>query len=145
MKGGMKNKNMAKNNVKNMPLGVKILAILGYIGAALLLVGGIVMLVGSASIGALLANIPGYSLIVGAVGAVLTAMVGVMMLIFAVLEYFIARGLWNGKNWARVTQLVLSSLGLLGSIAPFNIINIVINGVVIWYLGFNKEAVAYFK
>ncbi len=40
---------------------------------------------------------------------------GVVILFFAALAFFVALGLLKLKNWARITTIVLSVLGLLGS------------------------------
>ena len=130
---------------KNRPVGVKILAILAYIGAVLSILGALAMFIGSAFVGPLLANIPGYTAILGAAGAAIAITLGIVLIAFAVLDYFIGKGLWNGKNWARIVTLVFAVIGLIGSIWPLSIVQLVIDALIIWYLGFNKQAIAYFK
>lgn len=128
------------------PIGVTIIGVLGYIGAAFLLLSGIAMLVGSSALASVIASIPGAALF-GALGAAALIVGGIVMIIFAVLYFFVSRALMSGRNWARITVLVLSAIGILGSISnPLaGIVTIAVNAVIIWYLGFNKEAKNYFR
>jgi len=126
------------------PVGVTILAILGYIGAVFSLIAGIVMIFGSAAIASMLSQTP-ISTIISALGASAFIMLGIFFIIASIIDYFIARGLWIGKNWARIVVLVFSALGFLSALTSLNIASLVIDGVIIWYLGFNKPAVNYFK
>ena len=122
---------MAKK-IMQRPTGVTILAVLAWIGAVFGVLGGIMMFLGSGFL-------PGYRL-----GAF-----GIVYIILGVVAFFVGKGLWDGKNWARITGIILSVLGLLSGlgtlfVAPLmGIVNIIINGVIIWYLGFNEEAKSY--
>ncbi|MEK6885581.1 MAG: hypothetical protein AABX17_01290 [Nanoarchaeota archaeon] len=133
-----------KEIVKSIPVGVKVLSILAYIGAAFAALIGVMMIAGSGFFSSLLSAIPGYAEI-ATWGAIAFILMGLMIIACGVLDYFIGRGLWNGRNWARILLLVFAVLGILGSLTSFSLINLVISAVVIWYLGFNKEAIAYFK
>ncbi len=126
------------------PMGVKILSVLAYLGAAFTVLFGVMMMAGSALFGGFLRMMPGYSAMAG-LGAGIFIVMGLVMIAGGILDYFIGKGLWDGKNWARILLLVFAVLGVLGSITSFNLVNLVISGVIIWYLGFNKEAIAYFK
>ena len=131
---------MAKKNMA--PVGVKILSILAYIGAVVTLILGIVMLFGANFLSGFLSQwVPVSGFLVGS----MIVFVGVVFIALAVLDYFVGRGLWSGQNWARILVLIFSVLSVLGSLRHFDIVNIVIDAVIIWYLGFNKEAVNYFK
>src|SRR3989344_2185829 len=79
---------------REMPLGVKVLAVLGYIGAAIALIFAILFFVGASFVDTLLqgANVP----IPAGAGAAVAVVMGVLCLILAVLSYFIGRGLWRG-------------------------------------------------
>ncbi len=136
-------KNIIKNKVKTLPLGVKIISILTYISAAILLIGGIVLIAGSAAIAGFLVQIMP---ILVSVGASLFIVLGIVLIAFAVLDFFIARGLWKLQNWARIVTIVFSVLGILSALNVilggqiFNgLINLIINGVIVWYLGFNAR------
>jgi uncharacterized membrane protein (DUF2068 family) len=48
-----------------------------------------------------------------------------------------AYGLWNGKRWAWTITLIISGIGIIlgiASIAVGNVFQIIINGVIIYYL-----------
>ena len=128
---------------KNMPVGVKILSVLFYIGVILSIIGAIAMFFG----GAALSLIPEMALF----GEGLMVVGGIFMLVLAVLYFFIGRGLWKGQNWARIVTIILAALGFIGALSSIttsignSIINLIVNGVIIWYLGFSKGAKQAFK
>lgn len=130
--------------VKEIPTGVKILSILSYIGAVFTLLAGLAMIFVADSI---LNLIP--SGVLSSIGITLTGSImvfaGIVCILFGLLDYFVGRGLWNGKNWARILVLVFSVLSVVSSIVPFDLGSLVIGGVIIWYLGFNENAKSYFK
>ena len=136
---------MKKVVKKEMPLGVKILSILGYMAAALMLLLAILMFVGSA--GSLVSNVPGLALL----GTSLFVVGGIILLALAALEFFIARGLWKGQNWARIVVLIFTGLSILGGVVGMaggeigsNIVSLVINLLIGWYLLFKANVKAYF-
>lgn len=75
-------------------------------------------------------------------------MAGVFIIIIGGVSALVGFGLWNLKNWARIVSLVLFGLsiamqllGLLGSLAHFNVFAVVwsmfwiaVDAFVIWYL-----------
>jgi hypothetical protein len=79
-------------------------------------------------------------------GAGVFISLGILFILFAVLDYFIGKGLWKGQNWARIVLIVLCALSLISSLAhPLaDIVGIIINAVIIWYLGFS-DAKKYFN
>ncbi len=125
--------------------GITVLAVLAYIGAAVTLLGAILMIVGSAMVRPIMENVAPQYLSWASVGTIGVIMLGLVFLALAVLDYFIARGLWNGQNWARILTIIFAALGVLGSFYPFSIVNLAISALIIWYLGFYKPAVKYFK
>ena len=130
---------------KTRPVGVAILAILGYIGAVATLLTGIALMVGSSAITSLLTlSFPQLSSL-ALLGTTAFIVTGVVVILCAILDYFIARGLWNGRNWARILILIISALSALGALLSLNIAGLVIDGLIIWYLGFYKLAIAYFR
>ena len=61
-------------------------------------------------------------------------------------------GLWRLKPWARIVSIILSTIGVIGTIysmiinfAPTQIFNIVVDGFIVGYLLFSKEAKEAFK
>lgn len=131
------------------PVGVTILAILNFIGAAFCLLGGITMIAGGGFLATLISqqNQPGSA---GAAGffAGLGAFMGIFIIIIGGIGLLVGIGLLKLKEWARIVSIVfagigaaLQLLGLLGSLSHFNIIAVVwslfwigINGLIIWYL-----------
>jgi len=108
------------------PVGVTILAILNFIGAAFCLLGGIGMILGGGFIASMLSQ--GQSS-AGAAGilAGLGAAAGVFIIIVGGVSALVGFGLWKLKEWARIVSIVLYGisaalqlLGLLGSLAHFN-------------------------
>jgi|SRR3989344_149147 len=134
--------------VASVPTGVKIISVLYYIGAVFGLLFGILFIVGAGFIGSIASQIP----LIGALGAGLFIVGGIIMIVFGILGFFIGRGLWKGRNWARIVAIIFACLGILiaiismiqGSIIS-NIFSLVINGIIGGYLLFSskvKEAFA---
>ncbi len=131
---------------KDMPVGVKILAILAFIGAVADLLLGLGFIFGASALGAFFAQ---YTLL-GAIGAGVIAVGGVVLILFAVLNFFIGKGLWKGQNWSRILVLIFVVIGAIGGLFSLisgefsSIIGLAINGLIIWYLGFNQPVVKAF-
>jgi hypothetical protein len=89
------------------PTGVTVLAVLAFVGGGLLVLAALVMFVG----GAMVSTMTSYPL--GTLGTIGGAIVGVVLLGFAVLYVVLGLGLWKLQNWARILSLVLVGLGLL--------------------------------
>ena len=131
--------------MKNRHWGITVLAILGYIGAALTLLMGLGMMLGAGTMTTFLATfVPGAAVLLAG-GTALFVVLGIVFVALSVLNYFIARGLWNGQNWARIITIVFAALGIVSALMSFNIVSILIDGVILWYLAFYKPAVNYFK
>lgn len=127
------------------PVGVTILAILNFIGAAFCLLAGIGMILGGGVIATMLSQQgAGASGILAGLGAA----AGVFMIIIGGAGALVGFGLWKLKEWARIVSIVLAGisaalqlLGLLGSLAHFNVFAVIwsvfwvaIDGLIIWYL-----------
>jgi hypothetical protein len=121
------------------PVGVTILSILDFLGAAALLLFAILCFVG----GGFLATV-GQSDQAQGLGALLgmgAAVIGVVMLVIAIICALIGWGMWKVKNWARILTIVLCALGVLfrlwGLVHMFSISSIIviaIDALIIWYL-----------
>lgn len=134
---------------KEIPVGVKVISILYYVTAALAVLGAILLFVGSAFISSLFQNIPILS-IIGAVGSGLFIFIGIVALIYGALDFFIGRGLWNTKSWARILVIIFSCIGVLMGLVSiasgfFAIVQLAISGVIGGYLIFSKEVKKAFK
>ena len=115
-----------------IPTGVKVVSVLFYIGAALGVLGSIMLFVGGSFVAGLL---PGFGSLAGG----LFIGMGIIMLAISVLDIFVGRGLWKGQRWAWITAIVLLVLGFVLSLISLNILMIIIYGIIGAYLIFSKE------
>lgn len=129
------------------PVGVTILAILDFIGAAFCLLGGIGMIVGGGFIATMLSQGQGSA---GAAGifAGLGAAAGVFIIIIGGVFALVGFGLWKLKGWARIVSIILYAisavfqlLGILGTLTHFNMLALIwgmfwiaVDAFIIWYL-----------
>jgi hypothetical protein len=125
---------------KNAELTVKIIAVLGYIAAGLAILGGLMVLLFGRSLGIM------YSRSWALVSAYAVTM-AILMVIAGVVGIFVSKALWSHKNWARIVIIIFSALGIISSLLrlPSGIIGIVIYGVIIYFLAFDKTIVHLFK
>jgi len=149
------NKNqLAVNNVKSIPVGVKIISVWFYIVMGFLLLASIALIVGS---GVIVKLVPTLALVSG-----LFIVIGIFSLGGAVLYFFMAKGLWKGQKWARIISIVFGSMGIFYStisiVSMFivdigivmdslatSIFGLGLSGIIVGYLLFNnkvKEAFA---
>jgi hypothetical protein len=130
------------------PVGVTILAILNFIGAAFWLLCGIVMILGGGFIATMLSQQGQGSAGAAGILAGLGAAAGVFIIIIGGVSALLGFGLWKLKGWARIVTIILTGifgalgvLGLLGGFIHFNLFATVIRicvlaiqAFVIWYL-----------
>jgi hypothetical protein len=110
----------------NRPTGVTILAVIAFIFGAFLILGGLGVMLGGAVL-AKMASSGGLGMLAGVGGAIL----GIVLLGFAVVYVIDGIGLLKVKNWARILTIILVGLsllrtayGLLTSFTHFNVIAI---------------------
>jgi hypothetical protein len=132
------------------PVGVTILAILDFLGAAGLIVAGILSLVGGGSLATMIHQ-NAQTADAQAAGGVVAFIMGALTIfcfIFAVICFLLGWGLWKLKNWARIITIIFevigvlfSLLGLIGIFAHFNLFSLIwtlfwmaIYCLIIWYL-----------
>jgi len=125
---------------KSAEVIVKIIAILGYIGAGLAILGGLMVLFFGRGLGIMYSA----SMALTSAKAITLA---ILMVIAGVVGIFVAKALWSRKNWARIVVIIFSALGILSSLMrlPSGIIGIVIYGAIIYFLAFDKTVVHLFK
>ena len=130
------------------PVGVTILAILNFIGAAFCLIGGIGVILGGGFIATMLSQQGQGSAGAAGILAGLGAAAGVFIIIIGGVSALVGFGLWKLKEWARIVSIILYGisaafqlLGILGSLAHFNVFAlfwgafwIAVDAFVIWYL-----------
>jgi len=130
-------------NKNSAPLGVKIIGIVYFIGAVLSFLAGIFLIAGVK----LLLN---FEDLFNILGSEILIFLGVILILIAVLYFFIGRGLFKGRSWARIIVIVFSVLGfvfsLIGMFSEFwsNFISFVINLVFAGYLFFSREVKNFF-
>ncbi len=133
----------------NRPTGVTVIAVLYFIGAAFCILGGLGMILGGGFLASIISKSQANGAGAGAgIMAGLGAALGIGLLVGAAIAALLGWGLLKLKEWARITVIVLASLGLvlgvlglLGALAHFAVIllfgvvvRVAINGCILWYL-----------
>lgn len=126
------------------PTGVTVIAVLDFIGAGFCVLGGIALLVGASFLGAALSQGQGGNAAAGGFMAMLGGAASIVFLIIGAIVGLIGWGMWTLKSWARIVQIILAALGLLGALSlllHFSgvilfgfLLRVAINGLIIWYL-----------
>jgi hypothetical protein len=91
------------------PTGVTVLAVLYFIGAVFLGLGGLGFLVGGSALAAMAKSGGPGSALFAAGGAI----IGGFFLVFAILDLALGIGFIKLQNWARVLAIVLTGIGVL--------------------------------
>ncbi len=140
--------NVIVSEGKQIPAGVKVISVFYYISAVLGILSGILFLVATKLMGPIISQVP----VIGTLGSMLFIVGGVVMLFFGILNFFVGRGLWKGKNWARIFVIIFAVLGIIvavylvikGSFVQ-GISDLLVSGLIAGYLLFSskvKEAFA---
>ena len=127
---------------KGIPTGVKIISVLYYIGAAFLfLIGLLIFFLRDFVIKVIETVVVLPATIISLIHSALLG-AAIFLIILGIAYFFLARGLWKLKNWARIIAIVIAAFGVVSSLFAFpaGIIHLIINGIILWYLGFNEEA-----
>jgi hypothetical protein len=93
------------------PTGVTILAVLCFLGAAVLLMAAMLFMVGGVLLSHVIATGPGAEWLVGLGGAV----VGGTLLVIGILDLVMGIGFLKLQNWARILMIIFVALSVLGS------------------------------
>ena len=135
------------------PGGITLLTVLQGITSVVMLVGGMGLVVLSTflasggldiftpeELAAALLEVPWASSFTGVPILALTTSfltaIGLVLLVVAVLGFFMTWGLWSGKSWARTLTMVLTVISIVTSIfsLPGSLISIIISIVILYYL-----------
>jgi len=140
------------------PVGVKIISVIAFIKAGILLIVGIALFLGGLIGTAVLSGVGIEKLIelTGGnndpiTGIVASAIVGslivsgIIVIVLSVLAYYVGRGLWDGRNWARIVVIVLSVITFISAIGSLDIFSIIVGGVIGGYMWFGNDVKRYFK
>ena len=141
---------------KKVPTGVKIISIYHYVESAILILFAISFYFKLEA----LTGLSGASIFslefIFSLGLLDSELINIAKAIFlfiviSVFLFFVGRGLWKGKKWARNAAIVMSVLGIfLGLKSLINgnfliLITLVINGVIGAYLIFSNEVKSAFS
>ncbi|MFA5953509.1 MAG: DUF2127 domain-containing protein [Candidatus Pacearchaeota archaeon] len=124
---------------KYIPVGVKVISILYYIGVVGLVALAILSFIGTKAIGLIM---PVPELLTSSILIVM----GIIFLAFAVLSFFIGYGLWKSQKWARIVAIIFAIIGvimyiisLVGQFTVSPLIMLIIDSAIAGYLLFAKE------
>lgn len=131
--------------VKDVPVGVKIISVLYYIGAAFAVIFGVLFLFGAGFISSY------FGQFLGALGTGMFIFGGLVFVGLGILNFFIGRGLWKARNWARIVAIIFAILGFISAIIILvsgeffsSIINLIFQGAIGGYFLFSKKVKATF-
>jgi len=123
------------------PTGVKVIAVLYYISAVMAVILGSLFFIGGRAIG----SIAGPVQELEAFGSILF-IIGIVLIGLGVLSFFVGRGLWKARPWARVVAIIFAALGtlmaIISMIEDINVINmfsLVTNPIIGGYLLFSSD------
>lgn len=103
-----KSENKPKEGSKKIPIGVKIISILYYIVASFLVLFGLFIIIFSGIIVSTMISIaPDLS---SAINSQIIIWIGICTLILGILIFFVGKGLWKLKLWAKITAIMISAL-----------------------------------
>lgn len=116
----------------NRPLGITIICILGFIGAILLILGGIALL-GLGGLG-VMAGSELATLFGGFLG-----IIGVIILLLGIVTAIALFWLWQMKKIGWTLTMVMEIIGIVLSLVQMQIISIIIPAIIVIYLWMKKD------
>lgn len=133
-------------------LGVKIMSVFHYINAGFWAIFGLLIIIFSKAVTSYLMSgvanqVSELSTVDSSLVASILILAGIFSIGVGVLNFFVAKGLWELKNWARIISIILAALvivstlySIIGSFSWINFMRILIRAPIIVYLIFCKEA-----
>ena len=133
------------------PEGINILAVLCFVGALIFMSLGMFVFSFADSVkGIDPSMLAAAGVVIPSTGVVI--LVGLFLVAFSVLCYFLAKGLLAGKNWARVIvgvgaglSIVLGIIGISNGTYIGSASSTIVNGLIFWYLFFKEDTKKFFK
>ena len=116
---------------KVRPTGVTILAVLEIISGIVAILGGLFF----ATMAAMMIGTDVY----GAFGGIISG----VLIVIGLASFLMAWGQFQGKSWAWTITLILTVIHLIFDLPSFNVIGIIINAIILYYL-FRPHVKAYF-
>ncbi len=68
------------------------------------------------------------------IGGIMMFLGGPVFAVLGIIYIIVGASLWTGKEWARKAAIILSVLAIITNAVSFNIVGIIINIIVIYYL-----------
>ena len=138
-------------STKVRPTGVTILAILEIISGVIAIAFGAFFgtLMGSMGIGMMMGEGEALGAIFAAIGGIVIALgaifaaIGGIVIALGAISFVLAWGLLKGKSWAWTVTLILTIISLVFDLPSMNIIGIIIDVVILYYL-FRPHVKTYF-
>ena len=127
-------------STKTRPTGVTILAILQIISGIIAIAFGAVF---GALLGGLGMGVGTDMMMFGNEFAGIFGVIGGVMITLGAISFLMAWGLLKGKSWAWTVTLILTIISLVFDLPSMNIIGIIIDVVILYYL-FRPHVKAYF-
>jgi hypothetical protein len=133
------------------PLGITIIAILNIISGIVMIFAGSGLAAASSlmpTISTIDPNAAGQMAIASLAGGAATA-IGAVLIILGIVSFIVAWGLLKAKGWAWIVTIILSIISLVIGVISLvggnvgSIVNIVIAGVIIYYM-YRPHVKAYF-
>lgn len=146
-KSVMKSQRNTKRSQREIPTGVKVVSIIYYIAAVVIILSGIIFLTGASFVSEQLQN----NQVISAIGQSGLVVIGIIVIIAGIIAFLLGRYLWLGRNWARIIIIILSVLSIISAIAnivngyPLRIINLLIHALIAGYLLFSKDVKSAFR
>lgn len=130
---------------RELPLGVRIVSILNYISSFILLIWGIFLFASTIFIR------KEFPITTATAAKWLFIIVAIIFILTASLQFFVARGLNRGKNWARYTSMALAIIIISSSIEflwlgqTVYILSAILYFAILLYLMFSYEVKKFFS
>ncbi len=158
-----KGKVTSKSLRVELPLFVKVVAILLFISAGLTIVMGLLFILAGIIGDSFLSvseiqeifntdpNLSESDLFVGSLLLRFLVVFGILMLILGIIDILIGIGLFKRKNWARILVVILSIIGMASGIIKvftgvfIGIIDVFVLGIVAWYFTYHKDVKRAFR
>jgi hypothetical protein len=149
----LKVKRNGRMDMSKIPTGVKVVSVIYYISAFLFALFGLLIIVGSnAIISYLITAAPELATVKYGTLLAIGVIVGIVMIGIGILSFFIGKGLWRLRQWARIVAIIFGIFGLLSTIFSIatgfivtQIVSLLIDGFITGYLLFSKDVKKAFK
>jgi len=121
---------------KKVHILIKAISIINFITAVILFLTGLILL--SIMVQNMRAEI-------SSILNVVLFIIGILPFLFSIFFIFVGIGLWTGKNWARISEIVISIITVVLSIISFirgdflEVFTIILFSLIAGYLLFNKD------